>query len=68
VHGDKARLYVQGAPRPTMVVNDLKQTQGKIALCGLELKRSRTSPIYAYHSDFENQRCAIDISSGYTSG
>jgi hypothetical protein len=32
VHDDKARLYVQGAPQPTLVVNDLKQTQGKIAL------------------------------------
>lgn len=32
VHGDKARLYVQGAPQPALVVNDLKQTQGKIAL------------------------------------
>src|SRR6184192_3586242 len=32
VHGDKARLYVQGAPQPALVVNDLKQAQGKIAL------------------------------------
>ena len=32
VHGDKARLYVQGSPQPALVVNDLKQTQGKIAL------------------------------------
>lgn len=32
VHGDKARLYVQGAAQPALVVNDLKQTQGKIAL------------------------------------
>jgi hypothetical protein len=31
-HGEKARLYVQGAPQPALVVNDLKQTQGKIAL------------------------------------
>ena len=32
VRGAKARLYVQGAPQPALVVNDLKQTQGKIAL------------------------------------
>ena len=32
VHGEKARLYVQGAPQPALVVNDLKQAQGKIAL------------------------------------
>src|SRR5262245_37601180 len=32
VHGDKARLYVQGAPQPALVVKDLKQPQGKIAL------------------------------------
>ena len=32
VHGEKARLYVQGAPQPALVVNDLKQSQGKIAL------------------------------------
>ena len=32
VHGDKARLYVQRAPQPALVVNDLKQAQGKIAL------------------------------------
>jgi hypothetical protein len=32
VHGDKARLYVQGAPQPALVVNDLKQMHGKIAL------------------------------------
>ncbi len=32
VRGDKARLYVQGSPQPALVVNDLKQTQGKIAL------------------------------------
>lgn len=34
VRGDKARLYVQGAPQPVLVVNDLKrgQSQGQIAL------------------------------------
>ena len=32
VHGEKARLYVQGAPQPALIVNDLKQAQGKIAL------------------------------------
>jgi Domain of Unknown Function (DUF1080) len=35
VYGDKARLYVQGAPQPALVVNDVKQAQqaqGKIAL------------------------------------
>src|SRR6266566_1999542 len=32
VRGDKARLYVQGAPQPALVVNDLKQAQGKISL------------------------------------
>lgn len=32
VHGDKARLYVQDSPQPALVVNDLKETQGKIAL------------------------------------
>ena len=31
-HGDKARLYVQGAPQPALIINDLKQEQGKIAL------------------------------------
>src|SRR5262249_19186896 len=34
VRGDKAQLFVQGAPQPVMVVNDLKQGQslGQIAL------------------------------------
>jgi 3-keto-disaccharide hydrolase len=34
VRGDKARLYLHGAPQPVLVVNDLKQGQstGKIAL------------------------------------
>jgi hypothetical protein len=34
VRGDKARLYVHGAPQPTLLVNDLKQgpSQGGIAL------------------------------------
>jgi len=34
VHGDEARLYVQDAPQPALVVTDLKhgQSQGKIAL------------------------------------
>lgn len=32
VHGEKASLYVQGAPQPALVVNDLKRVQGKIAL------------------------------------
>jgi hypothetical protein len=34
VRGDKARLYVNGAPQPVLVVNDLKhgQTRGPIAL------------------------------------
>jgi hypothetical protein len=34
VRGDKARLYVQDAPQPVLVVNDLKrgQSQGQIAL------------------------------------
>ena len=29
VRGDKARLYVNGAPQPALVVNDLKQGQGR---------------------------------------
>ena len=32
VRGDKARLYVHNAPQPVLVVNDLKQGQGRIAL------------------------------------
>ena len=34
VRGDKARLYVHGAPQPVLVVNDLKhgQSRGQIAL------------------------------------
>jgi len=34
VHGDKARLYVNGAEQPTLVVNDLKhgQSRGPVAL------------------------------------
>ena len=34
VHGDKARLYVNGATQPTLVVNDLKhgQSRGSLAL------------------------------------
>lgn len=34
VHGNEARLYIQGAPQPALVVTDLKhgQSQGKIAL------------------------------------
>ena len=32
VQGEKARLYVQGAPQPALVVNDLRQAQGTIAL------------------------------------
>lgn len=34
VHGEKARLYVNGAAQPTLVVNDLKhgQSQGGVAL------------------------------------
>jgi len=34
VHGDKARLYVNGAAQPTLIVNDLKhgQSKGAIAL------------------------------------
>ena len=34
VRGDKARLYVNGAQQPTLLVNDLKQkqSQGRIAL------------------------------------
>jgi hypothetical protein len=34
VHGDKARLYVNGAGQPTLIVNDLKhgQLKGAIAL------------------------------------
>ena len=34
VRGDKARLFVHGAPQPVLVVNDLKQSpsQGRIAL------------------------------------
>ena len=32
VRGDKARLYVHDAPQPVLVVNDLKQGQGRIAL------------------------------------
>src|SRR5262249_39426228 len=34
VRGDKARLYVQNAPQPVLVVNDLKRgvSQGQIAL------------------------------------
>jgi hypothetical protein len=34
VHGNEARLYIQGAPQPALVVSDLKhgQSQGKIAL------------------------------------
>jgi hypothetical protein len=34
VHGDKARLYVNGATQPTLIVNDLKhgQSKGAIAL------------------------------------
>ena len=54
VHGDKASLYVQGSPQPALVVNDLKQRKARLPY-GLEPKRSRTSPIYAYHTDFENQ-------------
>jgi len=32
VHGDKARLYVNGALQPTLLVNDLKQGQSKGAV------------------------------------
>lgn len=32
VHGQKAQLYVGEAPQPVLIVNDLTQTQGKIAL------------------------------------
>jgi len=32
VRGDKARLYVHDAPQPVLVVNELKQGQGRIAL------------------------------------
>ena len=34
VRGDKARLYVNGATQPTLIVNDLKHgvSRGKLAL------------------------------------
>ena len=32
VHGDKARLYVNGAAQPTLVVSDLKHGRSKGAI------------------------------------
>ena len=32
VHGDKARLYVNGAAQPTLIVNDLKHGRSKGAI------------------------------------